>query len=805
MAGHGRVGVRARMGRVGRLVVAVGVVGGFGVIGAGFLTAPASAGVIAPLWTPVQAALLSGVSTPSVNLTGISCPAPGSCVAVGAYLDASNRSEGMVETLAGGIWTSSVPPLPSGSINGYLNAVSCTAVGACVAAGTYFDSGGNEVGLFETLSGGSWTPTAAVAPGDATADPHEQLQGISCPAAGSCTAVGQYINASGTQGVIQSQVAGSWTSSKAPLPSAAANPDVVLQGASCPAVGSCVAVGSYVDAGDDGQGLIETLAAGTWTPTGAPLPGDKAANPFGILNGVSCPSAAACTAVGSYVNASGKQSLVDTFSSGWTASSPAPPGGAATNPDAPLNGVSCTSATSCEAVGSYVNTANVTNGLIDSLVSGTWVPDFAPEPSDFLQIFNNGVSGALFAASCPAASSCVLSGQYTTRGATLQGMLEMPGQPGEGRVFAQSSGGALYQWDNGNTTGEPWAATNLSALSGGPNVVGTPSGFVAEDGLHHVYARSSGGHLIEFVDDGLNGHQWNAYDLSFGAGGGGAVGGDPSAFDVFLGGLIHVYVQAGNGDLTEYVDDNVGGHLWNAYDLSFGASGGGPIVGAPSALQHFLGDNLIHVFARSASGQLVEYVNGNVGGHLWNAWDLSAGASDGGTVGDSPDAIEGYPDGLLHVLVQGPGGALMEYVNGNVGGQLWNAWDLSAGASGGGGVSGKPSVMEDGGSLLHVYAQGPGGHLVEYVDGNVGGHLWNAWDLSVGASGGGTVAGSPSAYENFEDGLIHVYAPGPGGDLVEYDNGNVGGVLWNAWDLTVGSGGPPIGAGPDAFFAGLLV
>jgi len=67
------------------------------------------------------------------------------------------------------------------------------------------------------------------------------------------------------------------------------------------------------------------------------------------------------------------------------------------------------------------------------------------------------------------------------------------------------------------------------------------------------------------------------------------------------------------------------------------------------------------------------------------------------------------------------------------------------------------------------------------------------------------VAGSPSAYENFEDGLIHVYAPGPGGDLVEYDNGNVGGVLWNAWDLTVGSGGPPIGAGPDAFFAGLLV
>lgn len=46
--------------------------------------------------------------------------------------------------------------------------------------------------------------------------------------------------------------------------------------------------------------------------------------------------------------------------------------------------------------------------------------------------------------------------------------------------------------------------------------------------------------------------------------------------------------------------------------------------------------------------------------------------------------------------------------------------------------------------LVHSYVPGPVGYLVEYVDGALLGHQWNAWDLTAG-SGGPTVTGNPSA------------------------------------------------------------
>jgi len=145
---------------------------------------------------------------------------------------------------------------------------------------------------------------------------------------------------------------------------------------------------------------------------------------------------------------------------------------------------------------------------------------------------------------------------------------------------------------------------------------------------------------------------------------------------------IHVYARAlTSGDLVEFVDDNVGGRLWNAYDLSFGASGGGPISGSPSAFAD-PADGLIHVYVRSAGGQLVEYDNGNVGGVPWNAWGLSTGASGGGPVGGSPDAFLDAGDGLIHVYVAAASHDLTEYDNGGVGGVLWNAWDLTLGSGG---------------------------------------------------------------------------------------------------------------------------
>jgi len=84
-----------------------------------------------------------------------------------------------------------------------------------------------------------------------------------------------------------------------------------------------------------------------------------------VLSGVSCTSSSACVAVGYYVNGSSDDVVfAEAFTTtGWTILSPVIPTGASSSE---LSGVSCLSATSCTAVGSYNNGTN-TVALIEQL------------------------------------------------------------------------------------------------------------------------------------------------------------------------------------------------------------------------------------------------------------------------------------------------------------------------------------------------------------------------------------------------------------------------------------------------------
>ena len=114
-----------------------------------------------------------------------------------------------------------------------------------------------------------------------------------------------------------------WSSSTAPLPAnAAANPESIFVSQACPAAGTCVAVGSYVDTSGDEEGLIETLSGGVWTPTMAPLPttANAGTNPDAVVTSVSCVAAGSCVAVGGYAASKTQSSgLVEVLSGGtWT-------------------------------------------------------------------------------------------------------------------------------------------------------------------------------------------------------------------------------------------------------------------------------------------------------------------------------------------------------------------------------------------------------------------------------------------------------------------------------------------------------
>src|SRR5262249_53306028 len=119
------------------------------------------------------------------------------------------------------------------------------------------------------------------------------------------------------------------------------------------------------------------------------------------LSATSCTSSTSCLAIGT-TNVSGPVGAgtnhtgwVDILSgSRWTPSSlPDPPGTDLTS----LNGVSCTSPTSCVVVGEYSSDASVTNGpLAETLAGTTWTAAALPEPT-------GAIAPSLVDVSCPSA------------------------------------------------------------------------------------------------------------------------------------------------------------------------------------------------------------------------------------------------------------------------------------------------------------------------------------------------------------------------------------------------------------------
>ena len=349
--------------------------------------------------------------------------------------------------------------------------------------------------------------------------------------------------------------------------------------------------------------------------------------------------------------------------------------------------------------------------------------------------------------------------------------------------------------------GRAWNSYSLTQAASGPFILGTPSAMtVGASGSISVFGQISGGDLGQYVNDGANGRLWNGYDLSAAAATGPMMGTAAPLYDAVQN-LLHIYVRGSNGDLMEYMNDGANGRTWNAYDLSAVAGGGEQVGGSPDVV---FSQNFIEVFVPSSNGDLFEYVTDGQNGRIWNAYDLSAAAGSG-PVSRSASAVYYAVQGLLHVYVRGSNGELMEYANDGANGRAWNAYDLSA-STGGGAVANSPDVLYNSSlGLMHVYVQNTNGDLMEYVNDNQNGRLWNAYDLSVDAGTGKFVAGVPDAFYFTPNGTIHIYVRGANNDLVEFVNDELGGRIWNAYDVSQVAFGPAIGTDPSALIWGGLV
>jgi len=141
----------------------------------------------------------------------------------------------------------------------------------------------------------------------------------------------------------------SWVVQTTPYPSPSESDESRLEGVSCSSLTACTAVSSYAYKSETRLALIEGWNGTEWKIQSTPKPtGAKYVWPFGV----SCESSTMCIAVGYYINeAEAQVPLAEQWNgTEWSAQTPPAPTGAI---HVPLYAVSCTSSTECTAVGSY--------------------------------------------------------------------------------------------------------------------------------------------------------------------------------------------------------------------------------------------------------------------------------------------------------------------------------------------------------------------------------------------------------------------------------------------------------------------
>ncbi len=245
---------------------------------------------------------------------------------------------GVASTTATPTWRVSVVHVRGG---GALAAISCASESACVAVGSSVGADARPHALVAALASGRWRTAVLAQPSGTVAS---GLSGVSCAVA-RCVAVGDVVLSNGTDRPSIWVVAGA-TWRRVALSYPAGFTAGTLVAISCPSATACVAVGSWQGRGTSAQHeLVETLSGGRWTPSTVAAPSGASA---WVVGGVACGSPTQCVAVGTAVVGATQVVARDRLSGRtWRAARLAVPGGEL---DPQLLGVSCAGGW-CLAVG----------------------------------------------------------------------------------------------------------------------------------------------------------------------------------------------------------------------------------------------------------------------------------------------------------------------------------------------------------------------------------------------------------------------------------------------------------------------
>lgn len=306
-----------------------------------------------------------------MTLDAVACPAASWCVAVGG-----SSLGTLAEEWNGTFWSVQATPSPADAA--VLNAVSCVSVTACVAVG----STGSGL-LAEAWNGTGWT-VQPVSPGSGAA-----FSSVWCGSVSQCVAVG----ANGAGPIAEGWNGSRWARQPG-LPPKHHPPSMrlaALYGVWCASARSCVAAGNAFRIPGPPEIAVTTWNGTKWSWSGG-------ASALGVLNGISC-SAQVCMAAGQnaapFPRAHVPSPLVLKHVrrlNGTVVLTPVPRGfgtGA-------LAAVSCW-ATVCEAVG-----GTDLGTLADRWTGTRWSLQSTPDPA--------AGTGELNGVACTSATACVAVG-----------------------------------------------------------------------------------------------------------------------------------------------------------------------------------------------------------------------------------------------------------------------------------------------------------------------------------------------------------------------------------------------------------
>jgi len=221
------------------------------------------------------------------------------------------------------------------------------------------------------------------------------VTGLACRTLTHCIAVGGNSPQMATQMVGERWDGKHWSRVAMPKPSGAS--EVATGGVACPSDHECMAVGTgypYPGGASGSAAIVERWNGARWTAVRAADPGSSS-----LLEAISCPSAASCYAVGSYTpeGESAFSPLIEHWNGKKWAQQTAPvPHGTSFGS---LADVSCPSAKFCVAVGTKGS-----GELIERWNGSGWSATTPPSPS----------SATLYGVSCPTTKFCAAVGSDET-------------------------------------------------------------------------------------------------------------------------------------------------------------------------------------------------------------------------------------------------------------------------------------------------------------------------------------------------------------------------------------------------------